>query len=233
MEHADASGIIWIDGTVPNASYAAQMIKSVDMGTSQYFRECMDMINDIKSEYWFSIVMNDQRYSNVNQGAGKGTTEQAIARSAVITYDMNSNVDKLIKRENQGFLDLSKLAWINGKKGQYILNDTTKKFLELKPDDALYHLESDYGVFVKDSVDESENLIAYRNLASSFAQQQGSISAVGEMFKYKSIDRINKMVGKVEDMNKKHQAYLANIQGEQAKELQEMKDKAQERADIS
>lgn len=231
MEHADASGILWIDGTIPNASYAAQMIKSVDMGTSQYFRECMDMINDIKSEYWFSIGMNDQRYSNVNQGAGKGTTEQAIARSAVITYDMNSMMDKFIKRENQGFLDLSKLAWINGKKGQYILNDTTKKFLELNADDALYHLESDYGIFVKDSVEESENLAQYRGLAGSFAQQQGAITAVGEMFKHKSVERINNVVAKIEDMNKKHEAHLAQINGEQQKEIQSMKDEAQQRAD--
>lgn len=231
MEHADASGILWIDGTIPNASYAAQMIKSVDMGTSQYFRECMDMINDIKSEYWFSIGMNDQRYSNVNQGAGKGTTEQAIARSAVITYDMNSSMDKFIKRENQGFLDLSKLAWVNGKKGQYILNDTSKRFLELNPDDAAYHLESDYGIFVKDSVEESENLQQYKNLAGSFAQQQGAMTAVGEMFKGKSVDSINRVVAKVEEMNKKHEAYLAEINGKQQQELQATKDEAQKRTD--
>jgi hypothetical protein len=231
MEHADASGILWIDGTIPNASYAAQMIKAVDMGLSEYFRDCMDMIQGIKSEYWFSIGMNDQRYSNINQGSGKGTTEQAIARSAVITYDMNATMDDFIKRENQGFLDLSKLAWINGKKGQYILNDTTKKFLELNPDDAIYHMESDYGIFVKDSVEQTENLTAYRSLAGSFAQQQGAMSAVGEMFSHNSVERINRVVAKIEDNNKKHEAYLAEVNGEKAKELQAMQDAAQDKAD--
>lgn len=231
MEHADASGVMWIDGTIPNASYAAQMIKAVDMGLSEYFKDCMETIRDIKAEYWMSIGMNDQRYSNIAQGSGKGTTEQAIARSAVITYEMNALMDKFIKRENQGFLDLSKLAWINGKKGQYILNDTTKKFLQLNADDALYHLESDYGIFVKDSVEESENLAAYRSLAGSFAQQQGAMEAVGEMFKYNSIERINRVIGKIEANNKKHEAYIAEINGKQQQELQAMKDEAQKRAD--
>jgi hypothetical protein len=207
------------------------MIKAVDMGLSEYFRDCMDMIQGIKSEYWFSIGMNDQRYSNINQGSGKGTTEQAIARSAVITYDMNATMDDFIKRENQGFLDLSKLAWINGKKGQYILNDTTKKFLELNPDDAIYHMESDYGIFVKDSVEQTENLTAYRSLAGSFAQQQGAMSAVGEMFSHNSVERINRVVAKIEDNNKKHEAYLAEVNGEKAKELQAMQDAAQDKAD--
>lgn len=228
MEHLDASGVLWIDGTVPNASYAAQMIKSVDMGASEYFKDCVDMIQAIKAEYWFAIGMNDQRYSNINQGTGKGVTEQAIARSAVITYDMNRNMDQFIKRENQGFLDLSKLAWINGKKGQYILNDTTKKFIQLNPDDAIYHLESDYGLFVKDSVEETENLAQYRSLAGSFAQQQGAMTAVGEMFKHNNVERINRLVAKVEFNNKKHEKEIAEINGKQQQELQAMKDKAQE-----
>ena len=231
MEHADASGVLWIDGTIPNASYAAQMIKSVDMGLSDYFRDTMDTIKAINGEYWESIGMNPQRYSSVEQGAGKGTTEAAIARSAVATYDMNIGMDRFIKRENQGFLDISKLAWINGKKGQYIVNDTSKRFLELNPDDAIYHLESDYGIFVKDSVEESENLLQYRNLAGSFAQQQGAMTAVGEMFKHKSVDRINRIVSKIEENNKKHEAYLAEVKGKQDQELQAMKDEASKRAE--
>lgn len=231
MQHADATSILWVDETAPNASFAAQMIKVLDMGLGNYIKDVMGIIQYIKQEYWDSIGMNAQRYSDVSQGAGKSVTEQAIVRSAIITYELTRKMDKFIEREYAGFLDISKLAWINGKKGQYILSDGTKAFINLNPDDALYHLESDYGIFVRDSTELTEALQQFRQLASAYAQQSSALSATAEILFNNNPEKIKNIISVIEENERKHEAYLANINGEQQKEVQQMvnEDKAADR----
>ena len=221
MYHMDATSILWIDETAPNASFAAQMIKTLDMGLGSYIKDIYDLILMIKQEYWDAIGMNGQRYSNIDQGSGKGVTEQAIVRSAIITYDLNRQMDKLIEKDYAGFLDLSKVAWINGKKAKYVLSDGSQAMLQLNPEDALYYAESNYNVFVKDSTELSESIVTYRNLLTQFAQQQGSMEAAAEILSNNNVEKLKSIVGKIEANNKKHEAYVASIQGEQQQKLQE------------
>ena len=222
MHHADATSIMWVDETAPNASFASQMIKSVDMGLGNYIKDVISIMQYVKQEYWDAIGMNAQRYSDIAQGSGKGVTEQAIARSAVITYELTRKMDKFIEREYSGFLDISKLAWTNGIKKQYILSDGNRAFIELNPDDSLYHLESDYGVFVKDSADETEALQSVRQLASAYAQQEGALYATTEIFTNKNPEKIKNIVRMIEENNKKHELVVAKVNGEQQKEIQQM-----------
>lgn len=221
IQTMDNTSILWIDETAPNASLAAQMIKSVDMSLGNYIKDTYSIIALIKQEYWDSIGMNAQRFSDVSQTAGKGVTEQAIIRSAIITHDMNKQMDKLLEKDYQGMLDLSKLAWINGKKGKYVLTDGSESFLNLNPDDALYHAESEYGVFVKDSAELSEGLQALRTLAAQYAQQSGGTSAAAEIMFNNNPEKIKHIVAKIEENNKKHEAYIAEISGKQQNELQD------------
>ena len=221
MYHMDATSILWIDETAPNASFAAQMIKTLDMGLGSYIKDVYDLITMIKQEYWDSIGMNAQRYSDIASGSGKGVTEQAIVRSAIISYDLNKQMDNLIQRDYAGFLDLSKVAWINGKKAKYILSDGNNAVLEITAKDALYHSETNYNVFVKDSTELSESIATYRNLLTQFAQQQGSMEAAAEILSNNNIEKLKMIVGKIEANNKKHEAYLQSIQGEQQKAAQD------------
>lgn len=222
MYHLDATSILWVDETAPNAAHAAQMIKVMDAGLGNYIKELYDIIMAIKSEYWDVIGMSAQRYSNVDQGAGKGVTEQAIVRSAIITYDLNRNMDKFLEKDYQGFLDLSKLAWINGKKAQYILSDGAQAFLELNADDALFHAETSYNVFVKDSTELSEGLQAYRSLLLQFAQQSGAMTASAEILTNNNIEKLKSIIARIEEANRKHELATAQAGAEQQKEIQQM-----------
>ena len=120
------------------------------MSLNGIIQEISNLVIQTKNEYWESIGMNAQRYSDVSQYAGKATTEQAIVRSAIITYDLVSSFDKMIEKDYLGLLDISKAAWINGVKEAYIYSDGSKGIFELNVDDANYHASSNYNVFVKD-----------------------------------------------------------------------------------
>jgi hypothetical protein len=210
MYYADATSILWVDETAPNAQYAAQMIKVLDMSLGTYIKDTIEIIKYIKQEYWDEIGMNQQRYSDIAQGAGKGVTEQAIIRSSIITYDLNRQMDKLIEKDYQGLLDLSKFAWINGKKRKYVRSDGSEAFISLSPDDARQHLETDYGIFVKNSQDMSEAIQQYRGLALTFAQNGGGMGGMAELFTNNNMERLKNIVQRIEDNNKKHEEIVAD-----------------------
>lgn len=211
MYHADATSILWIDETAPNASLAAQMIKTVDLSLGKFIQESLNYIQSVKREYWDNIGMNEQRYADISQGAGKGVTEQAVERSALITYEIVRQFEALIASDYQGLLDLSKLAYINGKKAKYIRGDGSQAFLNMNQDGAAYHSESSYNVFVRDSVQMTEAIRAMRAQATNLIQNGGKISVLGHLFKTNNVTKLTKLLEELED---------ANTQKEQAMEQQ-------------
>ena len=222
MYHVDATSILWVDETTPNAALAAQMIKVLDVGLGNYINDISEIIASIKKEYWDAIGMNPQRYSDIAQGSGKGVTEQAITRSAIITYDLNRQVDKLVQKDYAAILDLSKLAWKDGKKSKYILGDGSQSLLELNADDALYHSETEYSVFVKDSTELTEGVQLLKGAIQQTAQQTGSMSAIAEIVTNNNPNKLKDILARIEENNKKHEAYLAEVNGEKQKEIQQL-----------
>lgn len=222
MYHVDATGILWVDETAPNAALAAQMIKTLDLGLGNYIKDVYELISAIKQEYWDAIGMNAQRYSDIAQGSGKGVTEQAITRSAIITYDLNRQMDKLIQKDYTGILDLSKLAWRNGIKAKYNLSDGAQAFLELNPDNALIHSETNYNIFVMDSSNLTEATQILKSVVQQAAQQEGALEAIAETVTNSNPNKIKTILARIEENNKKHQQVLAETNGEKQKEIQEL-----------
>lgn len=233
MYHADATSILWVDETAPNASYAAQMIKSLDMSLGNYVREELEFIQYIKQEYWDTIGMNAQRYSDVGQNAGKGTTETAIVRSAIITAELTRQFDKCLEKDYQGLVDISKLAWVNGKTGKYVRSDGSEAFLKLNADDVLYHTNSSYGVFVKDAFDNTEARDAIRALGQPLVQNGAPASAVASLWSTNSVTKLVKIVEKAEILNQKQQAAMQQAEADSKLQLQQLvNDNAQAERDI-
>lgn len=221
MYHADATSILWVDETSPNAAIAAQMIKVLDMSLGPYIKECIDLIRYFKSEYWESIGMNAQRYADVGQNAGKAVTEQAIVRSAIITYDLTRQFDKVIEKDYQGLLDISKLAFIKGKKARYVRTDGSLAFLEMNQDDAVHHTEASYNVFVKDASIMSEGIQAMRSQALSMIQNGGDHKVLGELWKTNNITRLTDIINKLDDNKKQYDQMVAQQAADNQMALQE------------
>lgn len=221
MYHMDATSILWIDESAPNASFAAQMIKSVDMSLGAYIKDTIELIRYVKQEYWDSIGMNAQRYADVGASAGKAVTEQAIIRSAIITYELTRQFDKMIERDYQGLLDISKQAWINGKKGDYIRSDGSHAFLELNQDDAVKHSEASFNVFVRDSSVDSEAIQALRGQGMNLIQNGAEASVIGKLWKYNSVSKLTKVLEKVEENKKEYEKLMEETKAKNQQALQD------------
>jgi hypothetical protein len=229
--HMDATSVLWIDEAAPNASFAAQMIKSIDMSLNGIIAEISSLVIQTKNEYWEAIGMNAQRYSDVSQYAGKATTEQAIVRSAIITYDLVSSFDKMVEKDYQGLLDISKAAWINGIKEGYIFSDSSRGVFEMNIDDANYHASSNYNVFVKDATTNTRGIEAMRSFAGSMLQNGASASAVSKMYTTNSTSKVSVLLEKMEKVQQMVAEQASQADHERAVQLQEMQAELQKAAD--
>ena len=220
--HMDATSVLWIDETTPNAAFAAQMIKVVDMSLNGIIKELSDLVVQTKNEYWEAIGMNAQRYSDVSQYAGKATTEQAIVRSAIITYELIRQFDKMLEKDYNGLLDLSKIAWINGIKEPYIYSDGSRNIFEMNIDDANHHASSNYNVFVKDASLNTRGIEALRNNAQAMVQNGASASMIPKLFTTNSTAKAGVLLEKMEKAQQLIAEQAAQSEHERQVQLQEM-----------
>ena len=233
MYHADSTSILWVDDTSPSAAIAGQMIKSVDMSLGNFIREAIERIRFIKGEYWESIGMNAQRYSDVNQNAGKAVTEQAIVRSAIITYELTRQFDSLVEKDYQGLLDISKQAYIKGKKRSYVRSDGSLAFLNMNEDDAVKHSEASYNVFVKDASIMSEGVQAIRQQILSFIQNGVNPAIAGEVWKTNNISKLTVILKKLQKEKEALDKQIADDKARNDQALQQLvNDNAKEERDL-
>jgi len=225
--HMEATSVLWIDESAPNASYAAQLIKSIDMSLNGIIAEISQLVIQTKNEYWEAIGMNAQRYSDVSQYAGKATTEQAIVRSAIITYELTRAFDKMLEKDYQGLLDISKIAWIDGVKEPYIYSDSSRGVFEMNVDDANYHASSNYNVFVKDATTNTRGIEAMRSFAGSMIQNGASAATVSKMFTTNSTSKVSSLLDKMEQAQQAIEEQKAQSDHERQMQLQELQNELQ------
>jgi len=222
MYHADATGILWIDETSPNASYAGQMIKSINTSDMNFVKECLEFIRETKGEYWESIGMTPQRYADIGTSAGKSTTEQAIVRSAIITAELTRRFEKVMEKDYEGVVDLSKLAWINGKKAKYIRSDGSQAVINLNADNVIHHLNRSYGVFVKNSTNNTEAITALRGLGQAMIQNGADVSIIPKLYSTNSTTRLSRIIEKQQELTRKFEEQMKATEAENQKQLQQM-----------
>ena len=220
---AETSGIMWFDETKPNAAQILNAIKGIDLSLGTYVEQIRSLLREIKEEAWDSVGMNRQRYGDTKASDGKGVSEQAVVRSSTISREMFRRFEKFVETDKQGLLDISKVAWINGKKSSYVNSDGRKKFFETNGID---HLETDYGVFVKDSSEEQAKLEKAKGITNMMAQKGGvGASLIFETIDSNNFSQLKKYAKKFEDIQNQLAQEAAKREQDNGQLLQDKVDK--------
>lgn len=201
---AESTGIAFFDEAKPNAASVLNAIRGIDMGLGTYISQMRELLAGIKMEAWDSIGMNRQRQGEIKASDGKGNTDAALSRSAIITAEMFRRFEKWEETEMQGLLDNSKLAWVNGKKGQYVASDGRRAWLNLEnPSD---HLESDYAVFAVNGREEQAKLDMAKQYAFGWAQKGTSpASDVLSVIDANNMSKLKDLIKKAESINRQYE----------------------------
>ena len=110
--------------------------------------------------------------------------------------------NKALERDLNADVEYTKYAWINGKKGTFI-NPITNKPEELEVD-GLEHLNTEYGIFMTDAVDEYNKLEDFKKLAFN-ASQNGDNRLASEAIIATSSIELSKFIEEHDKIEKEFQ----------------------------
>lgn len=216
MYYVEGTGIAWVDYNKEGIQLSPQHQSVLDMSIKTIQQYIM-LLDSIMLEWEKLSGVNRQRQGNIGSYEGKATSQQAIVQSSHITEDLFRKFSRFEQRELQGLLDYSKEAWVAGKKGMYVLPDTTMQFLDI---DSLQHMESEYGVFVSDAGRDQDNMQQARQMSQAMIQNGVPASAVLDLFDTDNFIGIKEKIKKAEQAQKELQQ--AQQQAEQQKEQMQM-----------
>ena len=211
MYYVEGTGIAWVDYNKEGIQLSPQHQSVLDMSIktiSQY----LTLLESIMVEWEKLSGVNRQRQGSVGMYEGKGTSQQAIVQSSHITEDIFRKFSNFEQRELQGLIDYSKVAWINGKKGMFVMPDNTLAELDVE---GLGHLESEYGIFVSDAGKDVEKLQAIRGFAQAAVQNGLPMSAAISIFESDSFPQIKDKIRQAEKAQEELQKAQQEAQTQQ------------------
>ena len=176
MYFVEGTGIAWVDYDKEGVRLSPQHQTVMDLSVKT-IGLYIELLNQITMEWEMVSGVNKQRRGEVGQYQGKSMGQQAIVQSSHITEDLFRKYAYFEKRDLQAILDISRYAWINGKKGTTIMPDGSVDYFSIDPE---HWPMADLGVFVTDSTKEVEKLNAARELVQAYLQNGGQFSSVLE-----------------------------------------------------
>jgi hypothetical protein len=142
---------------------------------------------------------------------GKGNNENNNANAKVGSTLMIKMFHEALRRDHIADLEFTKVAWINGKTGSYW--DSNKNNYQYVTIDEAEGLDTYFGVFVKNSIDEDKKLGDFKKLAFN-ASQNGDTELAAEAIAADNVPQLMKYIHQHVEAEKKFKEQQA--QQEQA-----------------
>lgn len=168
LYYLDIMGIAFInsfeEGTGRFAGQASKFnqFKEFDLTISNTINQYVGILDKLESMISSISGVSPQREGNVSSRDLASTTKISIAESENVTAALVYSHTEVKKNALTSLLEESKIAWINGKKGSYVMPDLTRKFFDIDPD---LFVDSDYNVFVSNSAKDGRTLELINKLA--------------------------------------------------------------------
>lgn len=194
MYFVEGTGIAWVDYNKEGIQLSPQHQSVLDMSIktiSQY----LTLLESIILEWEKLSGVTRQRQGQMGTYEGKATSQQSIVQSSHITEDLFRKFSHFEQRELQGLLDYSKEAWINGKKGMYVMPDGSIDQIDIEP---LTHMESEYGIFVSDAGKDIEKKQKLEALAQAMVQNGTPASVIADIISSDSFSQIKDKIVQAE-----------------------------------
>ena len=225
MYFVEGTGIAWVDYNKEGIQLSPQHQSVLDMSIKT-IGQYLQLLESIQLEWEKISGVNRQRQGGIGPYEGKAASQQAIVQSSHITEDLFRKYARFEQRELQGLLDYSKEAWINGKKGMYVMPDQSVEMFDIE---SLQYMESEFGVFVSDAGRDQDKLEQAKALGQSMVQNGVPASAVLDMFDTENFAGLKDKIQKAEKAQKELEQAQQQAQQQQAQQQQQMQQQQLER----
>lgn len=222
MYWADANGVAFIDSTAEGKSgerVTFNQFQVLDMTLGQYIDKMFQLLMSVKQEWEDMLGITRQRKGETLASDAVGNNERAVFQSSVITEEMFRRFRNFERSELQGLLDVSKVAWKDGKKATYVNSEQRQIFLDIEPS---FYAESEFGVFVVNSSEENTKLETLRNVAMSFAQNGSRPSTIAEILDAGNFSKIKSLLKETETLEQQLASQQAQLEQQMQEKLAQM-----------
>lgn len=229
MYFVEGTGIAWVDYNKEGIQLSPQHQSVLDMSIKT-IDQYLALLESIQLEWEKISGVNRQRQGGIGPYEGKAASQQAIVQSSHITEDLFRKFARFEQRELQGLLDYSKEAWVNGKKGMYVMPDTTIQMFDLSSMDLM---ESEFGIFVSDSGRDQDKLEQARAIGQSMVQAGIPSSTVLDMFDTENFIGLKDKIRKAEKAQQELQQAQQKAQQEQQQQQMQMEQMKMQQEELS
>jgi hypothetical protein len=224
-----ADGVLYIDDSEDQGMLRAQQVRFLQNNIGDYLTQLTNLLADIENTAKMQVDMTPQRYGDIANSAGKGTTQEAIVRGSMGSVIIEYMMDLMRERDYARDMDYSKFAWIDGLDTSYRDDENNLKYVSVDIDK---HIYADYVIKAKNSIKEQEKLDQLKQFAFSAAQNGDLTSAVAAI-QGDNVAAIVKLINRFNDEKIAHENELKQLdqQLEQMKqefELQKIQMKGEE-----
>lgn len=191
--YAEAMGWAFVE---PKGGFNQYQV--LDMSLYQDIKELIGIANWVKEQWEELIGITRIRKGETNSSDAVGTTQASLFRGSIVSDLIFTGFEEFLESELQGYLDLSKYAWVDGKKGNYRSDDGRLEFLSIEPED---HLSSDYSVFAIKSSEYKEKLEILQSQINAIAQRKDvKTSTIIDLIWTTSITDLKAQVKRAEEL---------------------------------
>lgn len=224
-----ADGVLYIDDSEDQGMLRAQQVRFLQNNIGDYLTQLTNLLADIENTAKMQVDMTPQRYGDIANSAGKGTTQEAIVRGSMGSVIIEYMMDLMRERDYARDMDYSKFAWIDGLDTSYRDDENNLKYVSVDIDK---HIYADYVIKAKNSIKEQEKLDQLKQFAFS-AAQNGDLTAAVAAIQGDNVAAIVKLINRFNDEKTTHENELKQLdqQLEQMKqefELQKIQMKGEE-----
>lgn len=224
-----ADGVLYIDDSEDQGMLRAQQVRFLQNNIGDYLTQLTNLLADIENTAKMQVDMTPQRYGDIANYAGKGTTQEAIVRGSMGSVIIEYMMDLMRERDYARDMDYSKFAWIDGLDTSYRDDENNLKYVSVDIDK---HIYADYVIKAKNSIKEQEKLDQLKQFAFS-AAQNGDLTAAVAAIQGDNVAAIVKLINRFNDEKTAHENELKQLdqQLEQMKqefELQKIQMKGEE-----
>ena len=201
---------------------AFNQMTQMDLSMTNIIAGYIEMLDKIEDMIGELSGVSRARQGQIHQSELVGNVERKVIQSSHITESLFYVHGNIKKRVYTMLLNIAKFAWrdSNKKNLYYILDDTSRKFVDIN-DDFLY---SDFDVFVTDSTKEAQNIEALKSLMQAGMQNGATLLDAAYIL---TSDNMNQIKRKLEEIEKKRQEMEAQVQ-EQQNQIQQQAIQAQQ-----
>ena len=214
-----ADGVLYVDDSEDANSQKMAQIRMLNASLGDYITQLTNLIEAIKVEARELVDMNAQRYGNITQYAGHGTTQEAIAQSSMGTIIIITAFDEMRARDYQRDLDFCKFAYIEGLSTSYFDENHNRRYLSL---DVNSFVSSKYSIYAKNDQKELDKLNQLRQWAFN-ASQNGDLDMAVAGITGNNVAQIKDTINKYMEIKRQHEQQMQ--QAEQMLKQEEFQNK--------